>query len=50
MSGELLFRARARVQVPAGADRAALRARLERLASDLMVEVRLADLSTLGRR
>jgi glycine cleavage system regulatory protein len=42
MSGELLFRAQARVRVPAGADLAALRSRLERVASDLMVEVKLA--------
>jgi glycine cleavage system regulatory protein len=42
MSGELLFRARARVLVPAGADLGQLRARLERVASDLMVEVKLA--------
>lgn len=44
MSGEMLFRARARVHVPAGADVSHLRAGLERLASDLMVEVRLVDL------
>jgi glycine cleavage system regulatory protein len=50
MSGELLFRAHARVQIPANADRGALRARLERLAGDLMVEVRLADLATLTPR
>jgi glycine cleavage system regulatory protein len=43
MSGELLFRSRARVQVPPGTDAAELRARLERLASDLMVQVTLAD-------
>jgi glycine cleavage system regulatory protein len=42
MSGELLFRAQARVRVPAGADLTALRSRLERVASDLMVEVKLA--------
>jgi glycine cleavage system regulatory protein len=43
MSGELLFRARARVQVPAGLDVGTLRSSLERLASDLMVEIRLAE-------
>src|SRR5439155_18245980 len=43
MSGEMLFRARARVHVPAGADLAVLRAGLERLANDLVVEVRLAE-------
>jgi glycine cleavage system regulatory protein len=46
MSGEMLFRARARVNVPAGADLARLRAGLERLANDLMVEIRLADSAT----
>jgi glycine cleavage system regulatory protein len=44
MSGELLFRAAARVRVPKAVDRAALRARLERLASDLVVEVKLAEI------
>jgi glycine cleavage system regulatory protein len=43
MSGEMLFRARARVHVPAGADLATLRAGLERLANDLVVEIRLAE-------
>ncbi len=42
MSGELLFRSRARVSVPAGADPGRLRERLERLAGDLMVQVSLA--------
>ncbi len=44
MSGELLFRAAARVRIPKDVDRAALRARLERLASDLVVEVKLAEI------
>jgi glycine cleavage system regulatory protein len=43
MSGELLFRARARVHVPAQADLVALRTRLEQLAGDLMVEVKLFE-------
>jgi glycine cleavage system regulatory protein len=43
MSGELLFRARARVHVPAQTDLNGLRTRLERLASDLMVEVKLFE-------
>jgi glycine cleavage system regulatory protein len=43
MSGEMLFEARARVHVPAGADVARLRAGLERVASDLMVEIRLDE-------
>ena len=43
MSGEALFRAHARVKVPAHIDAAHLRASLERLASDLTVEIRLAE-------
>jgi glycine cleavage system regulatory protein len=42
MSGELLFRARARVHVPPEADVAGLQARLEKVAGDLMVHVQLA--------
>jgi len=41
MSGEPIFRSRARISVPPRADAAELRARLERLASDLMVQVTL---------
>ena len=43
MSGEMMFRAQARIQVPAGVDLAAVRAGLERLAGDLMVEIKLAE-------
>lgn len=43
MSGEALFRARARVRVPTLAAVSQLRARLERLASDLMVEIQLVE-------
>jgi glycine cleavage system regulatory protein len=43
MSGDMLFRAKARVNVPAGADVATLRGGLERLAGDLMVEVRYVE-------
>ena len=43
MSAELLFRARARVNVPAGLDAGELRGRLERLAQDLMVQVTLEE-------
>jgi glycine cleavage system regulatory protein len=43
MSGELLFRSRARVDVPERVDAAELRARLEKLATDLMVQVSVAD-------
>jgi glycine cleavage system regulatory protein len=43
MSGETLFQARAHVRVPAGMNVASLRAGLERIASDLVVEVKLED-------
>jgi glycine cleavage system regulatory protein len=51
MSAEMLFEARAHVRVAAGADVGKLRAELERLASDLVVEVKLtpAEPSTRGR-
>ncbi|HVX96043.1 MAG TPA: ACT domain-containing protein [Polyangia bacterium] len=49
MSGEILFEARAHVHVPASTDVAKLRASLERVASDLMVEVKLEDRSTARR-
>jgi glycine cleavage system regulatory protein len=45
MTGEAMFRARARVSVPSGIDRHELRESVERLAQDLMVEIRLADAS-----
>jgi glycine cleavage system regulatory protein len=43
MSGEPLFRARARVRVPPQAELSALRVELEKVAADLMVEVKLVD-------
>jgi glycine cleavage system regulatory protein len=43
MSGEMLFRANARMNVPAHTDAAHLRASLERLASELTVEIRLDE-------
>jgi glycine cleavage system regulatory protein len=43
MSGEMMFRARARLNVPADLDTGAVRTSLERLAGDLLVEIRLAD-------
>jgi glycine cleavage system regulatory protein len=46
MSGELLFKARVRLQVPAGGDSAGLRRELEKIASDLMVDISLADLKS----
>jgi glycine cleavage system regulatory protein len=41
MSGDMLFEAHAHVRVPADTDVAKLRAGLERLANDLVVEIRL---------
>jgi len=43
MSGEMLFQAKARVRLPSNADLASLRTALERLASDLMIEIRLVE-------
>lgn len=50
MSGEMLFEARAHVRVPSTTDVARLRADLERLASDLVVEVKLTVLESQGHR
>jgi glycine cleavage system regulatory protein len=44
MSGEMLFHARARVYIPGDCDLAALRAELEKVAVDLMVDVKLTEL------
>ena len=41
MTGELLFRARALLHIPSDCDRAALQNELERIAADLMVDLRL---------
>jgi glycine cleavage system regulatory protein len=49
MSGETLFEARAHVHVPAGTDVAKLRAALERIEKDLMVEISLEDRPQAGR-
>lgn len=43
MSGEAIFRARARVTVPQNCDLAGLRQKLERLAADLMVRLDLVE-------
>lgn len=43
MSAELLFRSRARIDVPEALDVAELRARLEKVAQDLMVQISLAE-------
>lgn len=45
MSGEPLFKAAARLQLPAGCDVAALKNRLEKIAADLLVDVSLGELA-----
>jgi glycine cleavage system regulatory protein len=42
-SGDLLFRAEIRVGLPATVDAATIRRGLERIADDMMVEIRLAE-------
>jgi len=44
MSGETLFKARAKLSIPASCDVAALRGQLEQIAGDLIVEISLAEL------
>ena len=44
MSGETLFKASIRLQLPAGCDVAALKKDLEKIAADLLVDVSLAEL------
>jgi glycine cleavage system regulatory protein len=44
MSGESLFRARARLSIPASCDPAAIREKLERIAEDLIVEISLEEI------
>jgi len=44
MSGETLFRAQARLFIPAACDLLRLRAELEKIAADLLVEISLAEL------
>jgi glycine cleavage system regulatory protein len=43
MSGETLFKARARLSIPGGCDIAELRQELEKIAEDLIVEISLAE-------
>ena len=45
MSGETLFKASARLQLPANCDVAALKQDLEKIAADLLVDVSFAELS-----
>jgi len=49
MSGETLFRARIRASLPAAADLGDLRRGLERVATDLMVELRLVETVVASR-
>jgi glycine cleavage system regulatory protein len=44
MSGETLFKARARLSLPESCNAAQIREKLERIAADLIVEISLADL------
>jgi len=44
MSGETLFKAAARLQLPVGCDLAALKKELEKIAADLLVDVSFAEL------
>ncbi len=47
MSGEPLFKARVRLQLPAGCNSPALQRELEKIAADLMVDLSLAELETV---
>ena len=44
MSGETLFKARARLTIPVACDAAVIRQKLEQIAADLIVEIKLAEL------
>ena len=44
MSGETLFKARARLSLPEACNAAEIRQKLERIAEDLIVEITLAEL------
>jgi glycine cleavage system regulatory protein len=49
MSGEMLFKARARLSIPQSCDTAAIRQKLEKIAEDLIVEISLAEVPTSAR-
>ena len=49
MSGEPLFQARARLRLPANCNLAALRAELEKIAADLMVDISFAEVAAPAR-
>jgi len=44
MSGETLFKARAKLSIPQSCDASHLRRELEKIASDLIVDISLAEL------
>jgi glycine cleavage system regulatory protein len=44
MSGELLFKANARLQLPEGCNVAALKTELEKIAGDLLADISFAEL------
>jgi len=50
MSGETLFKARARISLPGSCNTADIRQKLERIAEDLIVEFSLADLQEPQQR
>jgi glycine cleavage system regulatory protein len=47
MSGEILFKANATIQLPANCDLVALRTELEKIAADLLVDIRLEPLQAV---
>lgn len=47
MSGEMLFRAKAKLRVPTGADTSSLRQKLEKIATDLAIDVSLSEVEKL---
>ncbi|MGD0258193.1 MAG: ACT domain-containing protein [Verrucomicrobiota bacterium] len=49
MSGETLFKARARLSIPESCDTTQVRQQLERIAADLIVEISLAELPEAQR-
>jgi glycine cleavage system regulatory protein len=49
MSGETMFKARARLSIPESCDTAQVRQQLEKIAADLIVEISLAELTEAQR-
>jgi glycine cleavage system regulatory protein len=49
MSGETIFKARARLSIPESCDAAKIRQQLEKIAADLIVEISLAELPERAR-